>query len=219
MAVATVYWLVLGTYDIGDPAMLALIILLVMAAMALVVLHGMLVHRLVARRDEHFKRDAILRLGMEEYLYALSLGSKVDLNVERWTMATISQGASDYERSPLTWAMLVSLIAVIPLIGVLLLLYCQAFLTRDLMDHEDRQRAHLHFFHQGLLKSGRANSPLIDWKPLPRRDVAVYIIMTALTLGFFLPYWWYVNITDMNEHFKAQRGFEDRLLAMLQADG
>lgn len=219
MAVAAVYWLVLGTYEFDDPLMLALIAAAVVMAMALVVLHGMLVYKLVARRDAHFRRDAILRVGMEEYLSALSLDKKVDVNVERWTMATISQGSADYERSPLTWAMLVSLIAIIPLVGVILLLYCQAFLTRDLQDHEDRQRAHLNLFHQGLLKTGRAGQPLYDWRPLPRRDIAAYVIMSILTVGFFLPYWWYVNIRDMNDHFTAQWGFEDSLLRMLQADG
>jgi cbb3-type cytochrome oxidase subunit 3 len=114
---------------------------------------------------------------------------------------------------------MVSLIAIIPLVGAILLLYCQAFLTADVQNHADRQKAHNHFFQQGLMKVGKISQPFHEWQPLPKRDTAAYTILTILTVGFFLPYWWYVNIQDMNAHLKSQSEYENRLVQLLQAEG
>ena len=65
------------------------------------------------------------------------------------------------------------------------------------------------------------------WDELPKRLVVPYIAINTLsvigifsftayltytmffTIGFFAPFWYYVLIIDMNNHFKHQREFEE----------
>ena len=49
---------------------------------------------------------------------------------------------------------------------------------------------------------------------MPKRDPAAYVLVSVLTIGFFLPYWWYVNIVDMNSHMRNQWDFESQIIHM-----
>jgi hypothetical protein len=220
-AVLSIYAMIQGNgFDINAVGfLLAAILIVLLISIALAVSHAVLVHKLVQRRDEHFRRDAILRQGMEEYLAALSLGKQVDLNVERWTMNTLHIGATTNDRSAGLWAMLVGLIAIIPIIGIIFLFYSQYFLTKDVQEHDGKQRLFNQYFQAGLMKAGKITQPIADWQPLPKRDISAYVILTILTLGLFLPQWWYVNIQDMNTHLKNQTEFENRLIQLLQTEG
>jgi hypothetical protein len=220
-AVLSIYAMIQGNgFDINAVGfLLAAILIVLLISIALAVSHAVLVHKLVQRRDEHFRRDAILRQGMEEYLAALSLGKQVDLNVERWTMNTLHIGATTNDRSAGLWAMLVGLIAIIPIIGIIFLFYSQYFLTKDVQEHDGKQRQFNQYFQAGLMKAGKITQPIADWQPLPKRDISAYVILTILTLGLFLPQWWYVNIQDMNTHLKNQTEFENRLIQLLQTEG
>jgi len=220
-AIISIFALVQGTaIDFNDVGFLLVAILLVLlVSIALAISHAILVHKLVQRRDWHFQRDLTLRQGMEEYLGALSLSKQIDLNVERWTMNTLHIGTVSNDRSAGLWAMLVGLIAIIPIIGIIFLIYSQYFLTRDVQEHDEKQRYFNHYFQAGLMKTGKITQPVFDWQPLPKRDTSAYVILTILTLGLFLPYWWYVNIQDMNAHLKNQTEFENRLIQLLQTEG
>jgi hypothetical protein len=220
-AVISIYAMIQGNgFDINAVGfLLAAILIVLLISIALAISHAILVHKLVQRRDEHFRRDAILRQGMEEYLAALSYGRQIDLNVERWTMNTLHIGATTNDRSAGLWAMLVGLIAIIPIIGIIFLFYSQYFLTKDVQEHDEKQRSFNQYFQAGLMKAGKITQPLIDWPPLPRRDTSAYVILTILTLGLFLPQWWYVNIQDMNTHLKNQTEFENILIKLLQTEG
>jgi hypothetical protein len=220
-AIISIYVLAMGTdFNVSAVGFLVVAILIVLlVSIALAVSHAILIYKLVQRRDEHFRRDAILRQGMEEYLAAMSIGKQIDLNVERWTMNTLHISTASNERSAGLWALLVGLIAIIPMIGVIFLLYSQYFLTKDTQEHDEKQRTFNQYFQNGLMKGGKIKLPIVDWQALPKRDTSVYMIMTILTLGLFLPYWWYVNIQDMNAHLKNQMEFENRFMQILEMEG
>ncbi|MDO9537431.1 MAG: hypothetical protein Q7J68_03830 [Thermoplasmata archaeon] len=220
IAIMFVFWMFNGTNPtFGALNFVMLLLIVLLMGIVYVIVQGVLVFKLVDRRDNHFLRDRNLRVGMEEYVAASALTKQMDLNVERWTMNTISQGNNDIERSPLMWAMLVSLIAIIPIVGIIFLVYSQAFLTKDVQSHDEKQRSYNQYFEASLMKTGKITQPIYQWQPIPRRDVAIYTILTILTVGFFLPYWWYVNIQDMNAHMQNQMEFENRLVQLLQAEG
>ena len=122
-AVISIYAIMQGTeFDINAVGfLLAVILIVLLVSIALAISHAILIYKLVQRRDMHFQRDAILRQGMEEYLAAVSASKQVDLNVERWTMNTLHLGTPSNERSAGLWAMLVGLIAIIPIIGIIFL--------------------------------------------------------------------------------------------------
>ena len=108
---------------------------------------------------------------------------------------------------------------IIAIIGIIFLMYSQAFLTKDAQEHDERQRAFNQQYMTGVAKAGKPGDAAFIWQPLPRRDVTIYVILTILTLGLFLPYWWYVNIVDMNTHMANQWNFENALIQRIQAEG
>jgi hypothetical protein len=57
---------------------------------------------------------------------------------------------------------------------------------------------------------------LPSWKTLPERSFFIYLILTLLTCGLFLIYWYYVLIKDLNDHFGAQWQFEDQIAAQMK---
>ncbi len=199
-----------------DPGHLLLIILAVLiVSIALAAVYALLTYRLVGRRDSHFRRDNLLMEGMGEYLTAVSASTQTDLNVERWTMNTLHVQGMTQDRSASLWAVLV---ALLPIIGIIFLIYCMMFLTKDTHQHDERQRAFNRYFEAGMARSGKEFRASGAWQPLPNRDVAAYVILTVLTVGLFLPYWWYVNIEDMNLHMKNQWEFENALVETFKAE-
>ena len=65
---------------------------------------------------------------------------------------------------------------------------------------------------------GKVDTISYDWVPMHKRDPAAYVLISVLTLSFFLPYWWYVNIVDMNSHMKNQWHFENQLVKMTKEE-
>jgi len=208
------FWLVNGTINFSMPSSIAVVVGVFLADIAAVIVQSVLVYKLVKRRDEHFRRDGMLRQGMIEYLAAVSIAKKIDINVERWTVNSMHYSVVETDRGPLLWAMLTGLMTIIPIVGLIVLLYCLHFLTRDAQTHDRRQRDFNYQFQLGMLKTGEITAISYDWHPLPKRDTAAYVLLTAFTLGFALPYWWYVNIRDMNTHLQNQWDFEGQLTNM-----
>jgi len=224
---AGIYLLIIGeggffydpasTFELTAEAVL-LILLSFLFQLGLTIIHAYLAYRIVQRRDEHFQRDWVFREGAIEYLGAESLQRQVDLNVERWSMTTTNQEAYvvERERGPVLWGILVGLLSFMPPVGQVLLIYVLHFVTKEQRIHEDRQLGFNHQLLLGMTKTNAQNLPH-NWQPMPRRSTALYIILTVLTLTFFLPYWWYVVIADFNEHTANQRRFEDQLMASMQS--
>ncbi|MEO2241029.1 MAG: hypothetical protein ABGY09_03050 [Euryarchaeota archaeon] len=182
---------------------------------ALVVLIGMLagealylyyLYLLIRRRNEHFERSfrffsTLIRLlheaGYEDV-------ATLELEVER---------LRGEPRNPMLWVLL----SLIPILGLLAVLYVYHSLNRDFHEHSTVER--------GLVKGvARAvgMSPyeppfeVEELKPVPRRSTVLYLALTVLTLGAFTVYWWYTLIRDPNEHFRAHERFERRLIRALE---
>ncbi len=214
---AMLYLVLVGTtITLSNAAQIALIIAVFISAVAMVIVMAGLAYKLVKRRDEHFRRDGLLRLGMMEYLDAISVKERRDINVERWTMNTMFYSDQKGGRGPALWAMMIGLIAIIPIVGVFATLYCLHFLTKDVQDHDRSQNQFNNQFQIGMMKLGKISEIHYDWSPVPTRESGAYILLSILTLGFFMPYWWYVNIVDMNQHLKNQWVFEAQLIKMVK---
>jgi hypothetical protein len=207
------------SFEFSTEALLV-VLLAFLVQLCLTVTQAYLAYRIVLRRDEHFRRDWLLREGAIELLGAKSVEKEADLNVERWTMNTIHQDANimERERAAVMWGVIVGLLSFIPVVGYALLAYVLHFVTKEQRIHEDRQLAFNYQFQTGLSRTGTQPVP-VNWQAMPRRSTALYMILTLLTLTFFLPYWWYVVITDFNAHLENQRRFEDQLMVSIRQDG
>lgn len=199
---------------------LLLIMLGFILQVILTIMQSYLIYRLVLRMDDHFRRDHLLRQGILEYLDARSMSQKTDINVERWTMNTINMTSSAKERKKgaITWAMIVGILSFIPLIGIFFLLYVLHFLIDDLINHDFNQNNFKGQLNMALAKLGKPMVHPGAYTNVPRRSTGLYVILTIITLGFFLPYWWYVVIRDWNSHFQNQWKFEDETFSILRQD-
>jgi hypothetical protein len=169
-------------------------------------------YKLIRRRDEHFRRDRMLREGLVNYVRGLAAerGLEAKMNVELATMTTIHSEANGEEddKSAVLWIILS--IITFGLLG----LYVSYFLTRDPHKHDVRQVA---FMQQVQSAFSKFEKTVVFpfWKSLPGRSFFLYLVLTWLTFGLFGLYWNYVLISDFNDHFRAQWQVEDQLLANL----
>ncbi|MCK5643476.1 MAG: hypothetical protein KAJ19_21880 [Gammaproteobacteria bacterium] len=217
--IITVYLLFWGiNFNLSVSASILMVLGIFLTVVVMVIVQSILVFKLVKRRDEHFRRDGFMRQGMIEYLDAMSIKEKKDINVERWTMNSMHYSVIETDRGASIWALMVGLISIIPILGTFLLLYCLYFLTTDTHIHDKRQRDFNYQFQMSMYKLGKISSISYDWYPLPKRDTSIYIILTIFTLGFALPYWWYANIVDMNTHFNNQWQFESQIIRMIKEE-
>ena len=167
---------------------------------------------LISRRNNHFKRDKLLRDRLVEYLRqeAAATGKTNDINAELATMNSINGEASaeEKERSAVLWIVLD--IVTFGIMG----LYILYFLTKDPYKHDSRQQGFMQQVQSALSKLGKTVvNP--SWKVLPSRSYFLYLVLSIITFGLFEFYWNYTLIVDLNNHFKAQWQLEDSILAAI----
>ena len=101
------------------------------------------------------------------------------------------------DRNAKLWA--ASIILVVPVFAIIYLL------SKDLLLHEKRQRDFLTVFYP-------------EWKFMPQSiSIRKYVLITLVTLGFGVIYWFYRVVNVYNNHFKEQRHIEYELVKLMEA--
>ena len=113
------------------------------------------------------------------------------------------------------WSIIVGIMSFILVIGHLLVIVFLQSMTKDQNFHEKHQLAFNYQLQLGLAKLGRQPLPT-NWTPNPQRNSLVYVVIAILTVTLFLPYWWYVIISDFNAHVEKQAQFEDQLIRSIR---
>lgn len=174
-----------------------------------------LLYMLFSRNNRHTRREAMLRRSIIDFLRSRAVENGVinDISAEIQTMESI-----DYEsrmREPERNAALWSLLPLIPVVGWIFFLVALYYLTSYPVPHDRRW----HAFTQQVQSAGSKlgmSMMLPSWKTIPERSFIIYLILTILTLGLFIFYWYYVLIKDINEHYTIQWQFEDQLMREVQ---
>lgn len=194
----------------------------------LILVEGILVYYMVERHDDHFKRDALLRNGIIDFLSGSSQRKGINICTELAAMnnADLQCRTQELDRSGLTWMVIFILISSIltvfgvigPLISTLFAFIVLSFLTKDLYDHSNKQ----HYFNMqtaiAFRKLGLGKIEVSE-RHIPYRNNGIYILLSFITLTLFTFYWWYTVVIDGNAHFDGQWSFEDSLLdAMEEAE-
>lgn len=167
---------------------------------------------LISRRNDHFRRDKVLRSALVEYIRqeGEATGRSSQLSTEIATMNSINGEASadETEKSAVLWIILS--IVTFGLLG----LYVLYFLTKDPYKHDSRQQGFMQQAQSALVKLGKTVvNP--SWKALPSRSFFLYFVLSIITFGLFEYYWYYTLIVDFNNHFKAQWQLEDSIMAAI----
>lgn len=174
------------------------------------IIYFILYYKLIKRRNEHFKRDMMLREGIIQFIHNRSYKTErvYEVSADLGALQSIHAFArsEENEKEAILWAILS---VIVPFIG----LYVMYFLTKDPGIHDSRQNPFIRYSSSALHKLGITVQP--SWKTIPQRSAVLYVILSVF-IPFFIIYWFYVVIKDLNNHFRTQRVFENSLVNALR---
>ena len=189
-------------------------------AVIFAVIYLILYYKLIKRRNEHFKRDMMLREGIIQFIHNRSYktGKVYEVSADLGTLQSIHAFAQsdENEKEAILW---VILSLFVPFIG----LYVMYFLTKDSCLHDSRQSSFIRYASSAFQKMGITVQP--SYKNIPQRSAILYLILSLFipffSIFLFLPslfsvYWLYGIIKDLNNHFKSQWVFENSLVNALR---
>jgi len=184
-------------------------------------LFAVLTYKLITRHNEHFEREAHLRMGILSFLRAAAGSPEMQamISSEIATMNMLHSDASYREprRNPILWALVIGLmwVPIFELIAAILSLYMFYFLMKEIWEHDNRFHAFMAQTYSALQKLGYSFSPVFGARRIEKRSFVLYLVISLLTMGLFVLYWWYVLAKDPGEHYRQQWSVEDHLLSTI----
>jgi len=171
------------------------------------ILVGVMIFKLVSRRNTHFNRQILLEedlVGMAKEL-AAKRGIDVSILLNNMERNVRETRLEETEKNATLHAIL----------GGLVWVYTAYFLMKDFFNHERRED----LFINDMLRTFNALGVSISFPyrnpPIPDRSFALYFVLTLITASIFGVYWVYVLVTDPNNHFRQQMLMEDTIMAQL----
>ncbi|MEM2838469.1 MAG: DUF4234 domain-containing protein [Thermoplasmata archaeon] len=180
-------------------------------------LFAVLTYKLLNRHNEHFERESHLRMGIISFLRAAAGSpereSIVSSEIATMNMLQSESSSEEPRRSSVLWALVIGFmwVPVFNLIAMILSLYMFYFLMKEIWEHDRRFHEFMAQTYSALSKLGYQFSPMSGVRALERRSFILYLVLSILTLGLFVLYWWYVLAKDPEEHYREQWYVEDHL--------
>lgn len=69
--------------------------------------------------------------------------------------------------------------------------------------------------YSALYKLGYSYAPIGSLRRLEKRSFVLYLVLSILTAGLFVFYWWNTLVKDPNEHYQQQWLVEDHLVSVI----
>jgi hypothetical protein len=166
---------------------------------------------LVNRRNTHFRRQKLLS---EDIIAAVNSLAKIKFVEAEINLLTLERSLKEArieetEKSPILWAILS---AIVPFVQ----LYVYYFLMKDFYIHEQREDGFWEDLSRILNKFGVNFFVPRRTEHIPYRSFVLYLILTIVTVGLFVVYWFFVMLKDPNKHFKYHVDAENHLLSTLE---
>lgn len=180
-------------------------------------LFAILAYKLMNRHNEHSERESHLRMGILSFLRAAAGSPEKEaiISTEIATMNMLHSEASSEEprRMPVLWALVIGFLWVPGLNFILMIVsaYMFYFLTKENWQHDRRFHDFMAQAYSALYKLGYSYAPVAGVKRLERRSFILYLVLSIITGGLFVLYWWYALVKDPNEHYRQQWHVEDHL--------
>ena len=137
-------------------------------------------------------------------LWSSAVALPLVISILQWIVMYSSDGYSEYQDVSLPLSVVIYL-SYIPV------LYLSYTLTKNIFDHHYDWADFANQTSTAVCDLGLPPMNSYMGGSIPRRSFGVYLLVTIITAGFFMFYWWYSIIKDLNHHFKAHRYFEDEL--------
>src|SRR5438874_3872316 len=197
-----------GTSALGA-ALVGSIFLLYFLYFVVLILVGILIFKLVSRRNTHFNRQILLQEDLISMAKEIAAKKGVDVSILLNNMERNVREArlEETEKNATLYALLYGLVW----------LYTAYFLMKDFFKHERRED----LFINDMLRTFNALGVPINFPyrnpPIPDRSFALYFVLTLITGSIFGGYWVYVLVTDPNNHFRQQMLMEDTIMTQLSS--
>jgi len=207
--------------------------------------YGLITYQLIDRMNKHSAREISLRLSVSSYIETLTSSSAQGGRSELgWSwLGDQSFLSSDNvkRRSPTLWMVIIAspiigsilqallyfaydydtmsrysllVTAMLLIIGVFML-YLFNSLMKEIHEHDRRWIEFTRDVKVSLARAGFTAGTLPDHSLLEKRSFALYFVLSFVTMGLFMIYWWYIILKDPNDHFKKQWEFEDGLMEFI----
>lgn len=184
-------------------------------------LYAILTHKILSRHNEHSERESHLRMGILSFLRAAAGSPEkeyiISSEVATMTMLHNEAGANETRRTALFWALVIGFLWVpgISVILAILSIYMFYFLMNDNWHHDRRFHEFMTQAYSALYKLGYSYAPIGSLRRLEKRSFVFYLVLSILTAGLFVLYWWYTLVKDPNEHYQHQWLVEDHLVSVI----
>ncbi len=164
-------------------------------------------YRLIARRDEHFRRENAMNMNLLQALKDKVQGKGVDPlslpEMAAFESAIRRKAEEEGAKGAALWL-------ILTLVTGLAGLYVWYFLTVDFFRNEQRQADVINKANAVIQAVGAKT--FVQYTPvLPERHYWLNLLITIVTLGLWGIVWYYRLLSDPNRHFENQWAFEDRL--------
>lgn len=224
---------VVSTADLlALPGVVSTLAVFVIVTFAVNILLAWMTYKFVRRRNTHFGRQFFFYEDVKSAVAELVTKKGADASIPLNNLDRISREArlDEAEKNPVLWVALTLASTSIPsvaikrsagsmagLLPLLASLHVYYFLMKDFYRHERREDQFIRDLLGALAISGLNVSLPYRNPPLPERSFALYLVLSAVTVGFFWVYWVYVLLNDPNNHFRRQMLIEDTIMAQLSA--
>jgi hypothetical protein len=101
-------------------------------------------------------------------------------------------------------------------VHIALMFYVLHFLTSDMADHDARWFDFVRRVKLSLARSGFMAGGLYPGSALERRSTLLFIVLSIVTVGVFVVYWWYAIVKDQNDHVSRQARFEKEFVKFVE---
>jgi len=142
-------------------------------------------------------------------IWALAVAAPLMVSVLQWVVLFNSESYHEYQKSS-------ALLLLAQLVAYLPLFYLSFVLGKSIYDHDSHWTSFAHQANAAITKLGFPEKKSYWGRPLQYRSYGLYAVVTVVSLGLFMFYWWYTLIEDPNHHLKAQWDFEDSLVESLR---
>jgi hypothetical protein len=166
---------------------------------------------LVNRHNTHLRRQNLLSEDIKTAIDSLAKTKEKNIEDSLISLKKTLKEASyeETEKSPILWSILS---AFVPFIQF----YVYYFLMKDFYQHERKEDRFWTKIKEVLQKLDFNFSIPPRKKGLPHRSFVLYLILTVVTAGLFIVFWFYILLEDPNEHFKYHREVDYQLIAILK---
>jgi len=170
----------------------------------------LVLYRMINRRDLHFRRQISLNDDIIKCIKEINSEEErsADITNELQRAESLqNEIAKNFkEKGAIKWLILNYI--TLGLAG----LYIYYFLTRDFFLFEEKKEEFSTLISSMLVKLGVVKYPIKPERVMKKRNFWLYLVLSIITLGIFMFYWYYILLEEPNHYFRVGQRWEEQIV-------